>query len=698
MDGLAVDVREIGDHYPEYAEPFEPTGQGRHHGALSWQGGQNGALSWQLRHYGARPWGLAVGLVLILLTALLSRPPVPVPPPGPEPPIIIPEPEPEPTPVPPDDPVIPPDEPDEPPEPPVTVRHTVTFVDWDGTLLLRDAYGEGTAASDITVPATPTRPSDGSYTYTFAGWTPALADVTEDATYKAVYTATPIGARHTVTFVNWDGSLLSRRQYPNGTSASDIIRPATPTRRSDGSYTYTFAGWSPSLRTVTSDITYRATFTATPIPVGARHTVTFRNWDGTQLSSRQYAEGTAASAIVRPATPTRPSDGSYTYTFAGWSPAITAVTADATYTATYTATPVPVQYTVTFVNWDSSVISSAKYDEGTPASSIVVPADPTRPSDGSYNYIFIAWTPALADVTADATYTAQYLAEELPTYDLPEVDIEHEIYYWDGADEYFADFTASVTLKDVAGCTGQLKLMHYDGFTDAWEWAEFTGEDGVSYGNYYVLVKLYTVKDGVRTEFTPSDLNAPYDIPDDAEGLEADISWWFPWYVDDDDNFLPRVRETLNLEFDYTLPNGESGTVSLENDFHLYKDWFFGWGDTAVLDETAKTITIEVPYQVDYGGPLNYDNVYWHCHLYWQPEDDYHWNEKGTELEITPTVTTVTREDGTVAARIVYTLDEVVPGRLYDFYADVIYSDYGVDDADYWNNWVETYDATHMSF
>ena len=552
MDVLTVDVREIDDHYPEYAEPFEPTGQGRHHGALSWQGGQDGALSWQLRHYGARPWGLAVGLVLILLTALLSRPPVPVPPPGPEPPIIIPEPEPEPepTPVPPDDPVIPPDEPDEPPEPPVTVRHTVTFVDWDGTL----------------------------------------------------------------------------------------------------------------------------------------------------LSSRQYDEGTAASSIVRPATPTRPSDGSYTYTFAGWTPAITAVTANATYTATYTATPVPVQYTVTFVNWDSSVISSAKYDEGTPASSIVVPADPTRPSDGSYKYIFNGWTPSLEPVTADATYTAVYLAEELPTYDLPEVDIEHEIYYWEGADEYFADFTASVTLKDVAGCTGQLKLMHYDDFTDAWEWAEFTGEDGVSYGNYYVLVKLYTVKDGVRTEFTPSDLNAPYDIPDDAEGLEADISWWFPWYVDDDDNFLPRVRETLNLEFDYTLPNGESGTVSLENDFHLYKDWFFGWGDTAVLDETAKTITIEVPYQVDYGGPLNYDNVYWHCHLYWQPEDDYHWSEKGTELEITPTVTTVTREDGTVAARIVYTLDEVVPGRLYDFYADVIYSDYGVDDADYWNNWVETYDATHMSF
>ena len=73
--------------------------------------------------------------------------------------------------------------------------------------------------------------------------------------------------------------------------------------------------------------------------VSATGTVVFKDWDGTVLSSESYHYG---DQVTAPADPVRPSDGTYLYTFSGWTPAVTACTGDATYTATYTATGVPV--------------------------------------------------------------------------------------------------------------------------------------------------------------------------------------------------------------------------------------------------------------------------------------------------------------------------------------------------------------------
>lgn len=68
----------------------------------------------------------------------------------------------------------------------------VTFVDEDGKTVLKEAeaYATGTKANDIKTPATPTKAADDEYTYEFAGWDPALGEVTGDATYKATYKKT----------------------------------------------------------------------------------------------------------------------------------------------------------------------------------------------------------------------------------------------------------------------------------------------------------------------------------------------------------------------------------------------------------------------------------------------------------------------------------------------------------------------------
>lgn len=75
------------------------------------------------------------------------------------------------------------------------------------------------------------------------------------------------------------------------------------------------------------------------------YTITFENEDHSVLQNTAFAYG--STPVYSGATPTKAETAQYTYTFAGWTPAITTVTGAATYTATYNQTVR--SYTVTFV-------------------------------------------------------------------------------------------------------------------------------------------------------------------------------------------------------------------------------------------------------------------------------------------------------------------------------------------------------------
>ena len=70
------------------------------------------------------------------------------------------------------------------------VTYNVIWRNWDGSWLdvIRDLYD----VSPTYEGPTPVRPSDDSYFYVFAGWTPEIKVVTEDAEYTAVYNAYPL--------------------------------------------------------------------------------------------------------------------------------------------------------------------------------------------------------------------------------------------------------------------------------------------------------------------------------------------------------------------------------------------------------------------------------------------------------------------------------------------------------------------------
>ena len=86
-----------------------------------------------------------------------------------------------------------------------------------------------------------------------------------------------------------------------------------------------------------------------PDAVPTKYTIVFKNWDGSVLQSTQVEEGKMPQYTG--ATPTKPNDAQYSYTFSGWTPQIVAATANSTYTATFTATKLPTDECDVKVTW-----------------------------------------------------------------------------------------------------------------------------------------------------------------------------------------------------------------------------------------------------------------------------------------------------------------------------------------------------------
>ncbi len=93
-------------------------------------------------------------------------------------------------------------------------RYPVTFVDEDGTTLkAATEYDYGTLAADIAKPDDPTKAATADWVFTFAGWTPALADVTAEATYTATYTSNATVAAVITVADNGDGTATTNTAY-----------------------------------------------------------------------------------------------------------------------------------------------------------------------------------------------------------------------------------------------------------------------------------------------------------------------------------------------------------------------------------------------------------------------------------------------------------------------------------------------------
>ena len=301
---------------------------------------------------------------------------------------------------------------------------TITFVNEDGTVL------QSSQVREFEMPAytgaTPTKAASEEYTYTFVGWTPELVPVTTDATYTATYSANMI-PEFTVNFMDWDGTSLKTEKVRQGKSAT---APADPVREG-----YTFKGWDKDFSNVQSDLTVTALYEQNgvepPIPdeaIAVRldpkscsswSTVYLYAWDAKQTPIAGAWPGTKVN---------KDSDGWWSYTFDNkitnvniiWNNGSGAQTVDITNVTASTcyklntqsgnkiqATVVdcreevtPVYFTVTFQDWNGTVLKTEQVEQG---KSATAPADPVREG-----YTFIGWDKSFSNVQSDLTVTAQY--------------------------------------------------------------------------------------------------------------------------------------------------------------------------------------------------------------------------------------------------------------------------------------------------
>ncbi|BAX79340.1 leucine-rich repeat protein [Labilibaculum antarcticum] len=393
--------------------------------------------------------------------------------------------------------------------------YTVSFEDYDGTLLTSESVEYGSAAF---APSDPTRTE-----YTFTGWDSDYSNVTANMTVTAQYTINT----YTVTFEDWDGTELTSVSVNYG---SDASAPSDPTRSG-----YTFTGWDSDYNNITEDITITAQYTIT-----TTYTVTFKDWDATQLASESVEYGSAAFA---PSDPTRTE-----YTFTGWDSDFSNVTANMTITAQYTINT----YTVTFEDWDGTQLASENVEYGNAASA---PSNPIR-----IGYTFTDWNSDYSNITEDSTVTAQYT---INTYTVTFED-------WDGTQlasenvEYgnaasapsnpirigytFTDWNSDYSnITEDSTVTAQYTINTYTVTFEDWDGTQLASEN-VEYGNAasapsnpirtgYTFTAWDVIFDDITDNIT---VTAQYDI---TTGIEINTNTEYSVYPNP-------VRDILTIDFD----------------------------------------------------------------------------------------------------------------------------------------------------
>ena len=290
---------------------------------------------------------------------------------------------------------------------------TVIFNNYLGEELYRDycMYG-GTVPDPLTTGAITredvARPDDEEKQvhYVYVGWNRDLSNVLDNLVVTPTYSRL---SYYKATFKNYDGTELYVEKLNYRSAVYDPVEKGElkpePTRPPEDTYNYIYKGWDKELATsITENLEYTAQYKTDQV-----FTVKFVNYDNDQDRplNTQYVmdEDSAVDPVVYGiiATPTRPPDDQYQYTYNGWNTSLTNIKADRVIMATYQSSIR--MYNIRFLNADGTVVrDDGEVGYGT---KLVKPDPPAHPS-GDPKYEFLFWDPDETTVTKDRDYLAVF--------------------------------------------------------------------------------------------------------------------------------------------------------------------------------------------------------------------------------------------------------------------------------------------------
>lgn len=144
---------------------------------------------------------------------------------------------------------------------PPTPTYTITWIDWDETVLETDTVAEWDTPVYQWIP--PEREG-----YTFTGWSPEIVPAVANATYTAQYT--PVVVTYTITWEDYDGTTLATESVEEG--QTPVYPYSDPTRE-----WYTFTGWTPTPYAADQNQTYVAQYEPAVVEISSTYLNSYAN-------------------------------------------------------------------------------------------------------------------------------------------------------------------------------------------------------------------------------------------------------------------------------------------------------------------------------------------------------------------------------------------------------------------------------------